>query len=131
MPCYYFFAAPGSPTNFSATHVNSTALTLRWQPPPPEQRNGVITQYVVNITRLSISGQVPSILYTTETSIVVGMLHPYYTYTCKVAAETNVGRGPFSIVVAQLPEDCKCNNVQSLCTEYGLVADLQGIAFTS
>ena len=96
---------PGTPTNFSVTYINSTALVLTWQPPPPEQRNGVITRYVINITGLSEARQEPYVLYTTKTNVVVGSLHPSYTYTCKVAAETNVGPGPFSITVAQLPED--------------------------
>jgi len=49
------FTSPESPTNFSTTPLNSTARKLRWQPPSPEQRNSVVTQYMVNITRLSIS----------------------------------------------------------------------------
>ena len=98
-------AVPGLVTALSATPVNSTALTLRWQPPPPEDRNGVITQYVVNITGLSVPGQEPSVLQTTETSIVVGQLHPSYTYAFKVAAVTSVGQGPYTTLSSQLPED--------------------------
>ena len=117
---------PGTPTNFSVAYINSTAIVLRWQPPPPEHRNGVITRYVINITGLSEARQEPYVLYTTKTNTVVGSLHPSYTYTCKVAAETNVGPGPFSTTVAQLPEDSMCtlflcsqqtekNTVTSLC----------------
>jgi len=98
-------AVPGIVASLSATPVNSTALTLRWQPPPPEDRNGVITQYVVNITGLSVAGQEPFVLHTTETSIVVGLLHPSYTYACEVAAVTSVGQGPYRSITSQLPED--------------------------
>ena len=106
---YYSFilkrAVPGLVASLSATPVNSTALTLRWLPPPPEDRNGVITQYVVNITGLSVPGQEPSVLHTTDISIVVGLLHPSYTYTFKVAAVTSVGQGPYTTLTSQLPED--------------------------
>ena len=105
MRLIFSFSVPGTPTNFSATPINSTALELRWQPPPPEHRNGMITRYVINITGLSEARQEPYVLYTTKNNTVVGSLHPSYTYTCKVAAETKVGPGPFSITVAQLPED--------------------------
>ena len=105
MGLIFSLPVPGTPTNFSVTYINSTALVLRWQPPPPEQRNGVITRYVINITGLSEARQEPYVIYTTKTNAVVGSLHPSYTYTCKVAAETNVGPGPFSTTVAQLPED--------------------------
>ena len=98
-------AVPGLVTSLSATLVNSTALILRWQPPPPEDRNGVITQYVVNITGLSVAGQEPFVLHTTETSIVVGLLYPSYTYACEVAAVTSVGQGPYRNLTSQLPED--------------------------
>jgi len=98
---------PGIVSSLSATPLNSTALTLRWQPPPPEDRNGVITQYVVNITGLSVAGQEPFVLHTTETSIVVGLLHPSYTYACEVAAVTSVGQGPYRSITSQLPEDGK------------------------
>ena len=100
-------AVPGIVASLSATPVNSTALTLRWQPPPPEDRNGVITQYVVNITGLSVARQEPFVLHTTETSIVVGLLHPLYTYACEAAAVTSVGQGPYRSITSQLPEDGK------------------------
>ena len=43
-------------------------------------------------------------LFTEATSLTVTSLHPYYTYSCTVAAETT-GLGPFSYPVEiQLPE---------------------------
>ena len=57
MGLIFSLLVPGTPTNFSVTYINSTALVLRWQPPPPEQRNGVITRYVINITGLSEARQ--------------------------------------------------------------------------
>ena len=60
---------------------------------------------MVNITGLSVAGQEPFVLHTTETSIVVGLLHPSYTYACEVAAVTSVGQAPYRSLTSQLPED--------------------------
>ena len=46
---------------------------------------------------------------TDSTHITLADLHPFYTYSCSVAAET-VDVGPFTVAVtAQMPEDGKCN----------------------
>ena len=38
-------AAPGL---FSAEAINSTSVLLKWQPVPPESRNGIITHYTIH-----------------------------------------------------------------------------------
>ena len=43
-------------------------------------------------------------VYSNTTQVTLEHLHPFYTYTCRIAAET-VGRGPFSeYITIQLPE---------------------------
>ena len=43
----------------------------------------------------------------TNTQVTLQSLHPYYTYTCRVAAVTT-GRGPYTgNLTIQLPEDGK------------------------
>ena len=82
---------------------NPTTLALSWQRPALDSQNGIIIHYSVNITEME-TGRLLS--YTAvNTSFRVSPLHPFYTYTCIVAAVT-VGLGPYSApVVVQTPED--------------------------
>ena len=83
--------------------MTATSLTLIWQPPSFESRNGVIQQYIIEVLEVN-SGR---ILTTTSntTDITVGNLHPFYSYTCRVAAET-IQVGPYSPpITVQLDED--------------------------
>ena len=87
-----------------ASSVNSRALSLTWSAPPPEDQNGIIKNYLVNICVVE-SGEYFHQLTSNATVLVVDGLHPYYTYSCIVAVLT-VGTGPFTgASVVQLPED--------------------------
>ena len=99
----YLHAAPGGPPeSVSAQPLDPTSLVVSWEPPQLEVRNGVIQQYTIRITELETG--VVTTLYTEATSMNVTSLHPYYTYSCTVAAETSA-IGPFSYPVQiQLPE---------------------------
>ena len=76
--------------------MTSTSIRLSWSPPPVNSRNGIITEYRINITE-AITGTVIT-LTSTATSITALGLHPYYTYECIVSAFT-VGIGPYSQAV--------------------------------
>ena len=91
--------APGSePSNITGTALNSTHIYLTWDPPPPEDINGVIREYRINVTE----GETGLLLqYTTNPDtreLVVGPLHPYYTYHCTVGAYT-VETGPYTAII--------------------------------
>ena len=87
------------------TSEDSRSLQLSWRPPANRSRNGIIQRYIVNITELDTGSTFQ--LETNDLFIVVDNLHPYYQYSCTVAAET-VGLGPFSVaVIIGLPEDGK------------------------
>jgi hypothetical protein len=105
-------APSAPPENVQVSAENSRALTLSWQPPGIRSRNGIIQRYYVNITELNtLSGFVVEI---TGESVVVDDLHPYYQYSCIVAAET-VELGPFSApVTIQLPEDAPSSSPTAL-----------------
>ena len=75
--------------------VNSTAVLITWEPPPPEHRNGIITTYIVNVF-LEDSHTIFQQYTTSSLSVILAGLHPFSTYVVVVAAETGVGRGPFS-----------------------------------
>ena len=101
----YFLAPTAPPQNVSVQIVNSTSLTVSWDPPPLEDTNGFIRQYILVSTEnetLTITQLQP---LPTTTQVDLNSLHPYYTYTFRVAAET-VDLGPFSNdITVQLPED--------------------------
>ena len=103
---YIFNSAPTAPPDdVQVTAGDSRTLQLSWQPPSNSSRNGIIQHYIINITELETNSSFQ--LETTDLFVVVDDLHPYYQYSCSVAAET-VGLGPFSIaVIIQLPEDGK------------------------
>ena len=64
-----------------------------WDTIAVENHNGIIRHYLVSVTEVE-TGEVDE--YTAvATQLNISMLHPYYTYTCVVAAVTN-SVGPFS-----------------------------------
>ena len=63
---------------------------------PPQDPNGLIHGYRVNVTEVETGRMFQ--LSTNTTSIVIGFLHPYYTYNCTVVAVT-IAPGPFSSVI--------------------------------
>ena len=94
-----------SPRNLSVISVNSTTMMLSWDPPPFDQINGYIRHYVVTVTEHETTLEFQE--QPTTTQVTLQSLHPYYTYTCRVAAVTT-GAGPFTgNLTIQLPEDGK------------------------
>ena len=108
-------AAPTrQPSNSTGYALNSTHIFLTWDPPPPEHINGVIREYQINITELE-TGILSQ--YTTEPIIqelVIGPLHPYYTYYSTIMAFT-VEVGPYTTIIAvRTEEDGKSMHVWTL-----------------
>ena len=89
-----FCPAPSDhPQNITSEVRGPTSFRLSWQPPPPEYHHGEIQVYVVNVTEEQTGRMFHLISETAE--IVVMDLHPYYLYSCRVAAVT-VDVGPHS-----------------------------------
>jgi receptor-type tyrosine-protein phosphatase Q len=89
-------AAPsGPPLLLESKSVLSRSVQLTWSPPIPEDRNGVITGYVVTVTNTETSETRE--LSTSYTSLTVSSLTPYFNYTFTVSAETAVGQGPATL----------------------------------
>ena len=90
-----FCAVPtASPDSIQSMIVNSTAVILTWLPPILDQ-NGIIIAYTVNVS-LEDNDTVPQQYTTSSLNVMLVELHPFSTYVVFVAAETGVGRGPFS-----------------------------------
>ncbi|CAI8037191.1 Phosphatidylinositol phosphatase PTPRQ [Geodia barretti] len=85
-----------SPLFFSSSMVTSTSFRVTWQPPSPQDHNGIITYYRLRVenqrslTSRSITVQPSSIPYT------VRNVSPFTVYNWSVAAATVNGTGPYS-----------------------------------
>lgn len=78
-------------------------ISLAWQPPLQETRNGIITGYTVSLS--SVSSTETRRITTTNTNLTVTSLRPYTTYECIVAAFTSIGEGPpTNIILVQTEE---------------------------
>ena len=97
LECYILIdtsAAPSAPPQYLRQDaITATSVTLSWQPPPEEDRNGLIRLYYVFVTELE-SGR-SFTLNSTTTNYRVHNLHPFYTYNFSVAAVT-VAAGPMN-----------------------------------
>jgi len=74
--------------------TSGSAVSLTWNSPLLEHQNGAITGYIVLVTPANSqqSYQVSS----GTTSFIVSSLTPNSLYTFAVAAQTRIGRGPYS-----------------------------------
>lgn len=102
----FFPLVPSSaPMNVTLLSIFSTNFTLWWLPPPPEDRNGIIVEYQLIVTRLSTLESV--LLNTSKTEILVTNLVPYSEYEVIIAALTREGSGPYTDLFIQTEQDGK------------------------
>lgn len=88
--------APSSaPLNLTATVVSSTSVVFAWEPPIPEDTNGLIISYILYITSIQ-SDEMAFQLTASSTTTAHSAFQPYSTYAVTVAAETAAGEGPLS-----------------------------------
>ena len=73
--------------------VTSRSISLIWDPPLPEEQNGIIQHYVLDITVFQTGGQ-RQVVSDNSTSFSIDQLHPYYDYSFTVSAATSIGTGP-------------------------------------
>lgn len=76
--------------------LNSTALIITWEPPPPYAANGIITVYTVLFTKVETGGTARVERDGQQTALIVSSLHPYYHYSATISSNTSAGEGPFS-----------------------------------
>ena len=96
---YYSIAVPSSPPSiFSLTASSSTSITVSWQLPPADSRNGIMTGFKSFYKKKDSAGSatmVPINSGGTLTKDVTG-LDRYTEYEFQVLAFTSVGDGPKS-----------------------------------
>ncbi len=81
-----------APVELNYTEVTSTSFQLSWEPVPPEDQNGYILAYLVNVTQ--IHDHTVSIFFSYTTFVDVQDLEPFTLYSCSVSAATSIGFGP-------------------------------------
>lgn len=101
-----FSTAPTSqPQTVLVSAQDSRAVFISWESPPPEEQNGIIREYRINVTEVN-TGTMWQLVSTTN-SKVVSTLHPNYVYEFEVTAFT-IGTGPYSAAFSvTTPEDGK------------------------
>ena len=89
-------------------NISSTSAVLTWEAPPPEDRNGDLIGYSINLTILQTGERLE--LFSNSTILTVYDLRSFTVYTCTSAAVTNAGEGPFSDAIQiETLEAGKCN----------------------
>ena len=83
-----------APTMFRAITVSSTSAVLSLDALPPEDRNGIVAGYALNVTKLQSGERME--LFSNSTTLTVDSLQPHTLYICVLAAVTNAGLGPVS-----------------------------------
>ena len=102
---FYCIAPSGPIQNLNATVTSHEEVFISWMEPNNEDQNGIITGYVINVTR-SDTGVIIQRTSTT-TNLYLDILEPFTTYACQVASMTVAGLGPFSISVSFLTDQTR------------------------
>ena len=108
------YVGPSAPPQDVTTMViNSTSISVYWNPPPLPDQNGNIIGYQLMITNQNRSNSSAFIVNITNvTSYVAISLQEFEVYSFKIAAMTAIGLGPFSDAVTnQTSQGGKCSNV--------------------
>ena len=110
MSCYNSTVPSSSPLNVMVTSVDPASLGVSWDPPLEIDRNGPITGYVIQYTRVG-SSDMMSVNVASGTTHTISGLVAYVNYSVIVAAMTVNGTGPFSDppVVGRSGEDGELN----------------------
>ena len=120
-------APTSAPANISGYAVDSTSISISWTPPPFEDQNGIIRNYVINITELETGITFSRVSLTTSISLY--NLHPFYRYSVTVTAVT-VGPGPATTVfIVQTREDGRFCSTWNLLIIFSLIFSFQSSVY--
>ena len=117
----FLLAPSGPPEGISAVALGPRKIQINWNQPLPEEQNGIIRSYLVNVTVAETGQRIE--LTTNSTNITATNLHPFYHYHYSVAAVT-VALGPYTeIHILQTPQDGKQMSLEYKFTYvlYGLM----------
>ncbi len=106
-------APSSSPRSVQVTDVSSTGFLISWVAPPAVDQNGIIRNYSVSVTEENTGRMI--LLTSYSNSQRVDSIHPYYNYTCAVAAVT-VSTGPLSAPITITTTEAGKYNIKFLWT---------------
>ena len=107
----------GPPDHFSVEATSSRTLLLSWQPPIESKQNGIITQYIVELSKGATEVLKNFSLIAMQQSLLINetynIIEPFTVYSCRIAAFTQIGMGPYSNKISvQTPEDSKPTSIK-------------------
>lgn len=87
-----------------AVAETSRSIRLTWDPPPVQDRNGIILMYTIFI--VTEDGVTMEITVTDTSANIVNGIRPFSTYTISISASTRLGQGPLTApIFLTTPED--------------------------
>ena len=114
LPCSFSTVPSGTPQSIQAQPIDSRSLLLAWEPPLVQEQNGVIQEYLINISVVETGDEFQ--YRSTNTTLIVEDLHPHYIYSLVISAVT-ISPGPYSeVYTVQMPEDGRSLGCIMLCT---------------
>ena len=84
------------------TDSDPSSLVVSWQSPPVIDHNGVITEYVIEYTRVGTSDTMRETVNSGTTQTIISGLVAFVNYSVQVAAINVNGTGSFSSTVVQV-----------------------------
>ena len=97
------YTAPGTPPlHASGIALSSTSIHITWDPPDPQEHNGIIREYRVNVTESATGYFFQE--STNQTQIIVTGLKPYHIYRCHIVAVT-VEEGPYTTAISIVTDE--------------------------
>ena len=116
-----FFCPPApsaAPQGVSISALSDTELKAKWNWPPWNRRNGIISGYTIHYgTDQSVYTTME--LLPTQTSFTINGANAYTTYYVRVAASTSAGMGPFSAWVSARSQVAgECHSLHSQCSHH-------------
>ena len=92
-----FVAAPtGSPQGVRASPISSSSVRVYWSPPQLHLQNGPLTGYKISCSPSPSGSRASASASSNSSSAMVTGLAAYTQYSCKVAARSRNGDGPYS-----------------------------------
>ena len=123
--CTHTIAPSGSPEWLTVTCNHPTSVQVSWGAVPEDQRNGIITGYMIQVERPDTTRNIPTTGgYTTLKE--VSDLKPSTEYNFNVSAVTIAGSGPAISVSFVMPQEgeASVHTIASMMAWYGEVLSM-------
>jgi roundabout axon guidance receptor 2 len=84
------------PSNIQTQMINFTSVEIRWAPPEPQHRNGVLLGYQIHVKGNGSTVHSNTTLNATTTKFILNNLSLNEVYSIRACSFTKIGLGPFS-----------------------------------